>query len=339
MEINRAKLAEAVAFVLPGVAKKELFTQADKLEIQGGMLVSYNDEISISYNLGLDDEDPIRRISGAVDGVHLYELLNRITTEKVDIEIADNTFKVNASGGKIRSSLKLLPLALPISEIDFGEDPSPLSSGFKEGVTLVAEICATDMSRPVLTCVNVTREFVEGSDGYRVGKVSCENIYEFLIPAQAMLRIADSDITQISMGLKGEWVHFYTDAGLTISSRLSSSRYPDISSVYNVKGNEFALPEDLLEALERAAVFSYRQHKIDEEVKVRLLAGRIIVDAADDDGTISETILWDRKDIKADFSIHPDFFKKALKRGTKCQLSPSSIKFVGDTWQHVIALK
>lgn len=300
--------------------------------ITAGSLVSYNDELSIRHQL-----EEIDGIEGALDGVQLYELLQRLTTETVDLEAGDSKLVVKSKRAK--ATLKMLELALPISEMAEGDQTYPIDEDFRKNVKLIADICATDMSRPVLTCVHIGDGWIEGSDTYRCARISCPDMEGILIPATSAAKVMDYPVTLMSMSPNKDWLHFSTDTGTVVSARAVNNNYPKLNSMYDMGGSNFTLPENMADALERARVFAYRAHRIDEEIEVNLEPGKITVSASDDNGSFEEVVRWRNTDITARFRINPSFFTMALKRGTNCCVDSSRIKFSGNDWEHVIALR
>ena len=125
----------------------------------------------------------------------------------------------------------------------------------------------------------------------------------------------------------------------TIFARLVSGAFPELSALYEVEGSSVTLP-DLSEVIERAGIFSKRQHSIDEQIDVELRATEIEVGATCDGGQFRETLRWRNRDgVTAQFKVHPDFLTEALKTGNDCVVGPDKIKFSGGDWQHVVALR
>lgn len=335
MEIDRTKLIASIGRVLPAVARKELFEQASRIALQDGFLVAYNDAVSI-----FDRLPECEGIEGAVDGRRLHELLTRLSADVVTLSAADDKLLVRA--GRTRTTFDMLPVGLPLGEIDRTGEDAPLPAGFSEALRLVAGCCAREMSRPVLTCVRIGGEEVEASDGYRLGRVRFpgSELPEALIPVTEAEVICDYDVATIGVGESGEWVRFSArDGGTTIHARATSGRFPDLAAVYEVEGASVVLPSALGEAVERARIFARRDHRIDEHVSLALRPGRIEVSAsADGVGEFSEVVRWDGE-AEATLSVHPDFLTQALRRGTSCVVGPDRIMFSGENWRHVVALK
>jgi len=342
MDIERQSLIDAIGKVLPAIARKEFFDQADKLAFQQGKLIAYNDEISIHHPLaGSEDLD------GVVDGKRLHQLLNRLPSSVNTVSLTPNDTELRVKANRTNVSLLMSAVALPFSEIDWTGDYLPLPDGFKKAIKLAAGCCARDMSRPVLTCVYVSGNMVLGSDAYRVAQFVFDStdLPNILLPVTAaeLLLDDDYDIREMAVGERGEWVRFKTTDDTVICARLSTGNYPDLSGILVTNGSEIKLPNKLLkEALERAQIFAKRDHSIDEEVQITLNPNRITVNAQYDGGKFEETV--NNRDAPGNgekFSIHPDFLFEVLsgEQAATCILEESKIKFVGPTWEHVVALR
>jgi hypothetical protein len=337
IEINRREFAAAVALVLPAVAKMEIFDQADKLAIHDGSLFSYNDEISIRHAL-----PQLIGIEGALDGRRLFQLLNRMPADTIKLNVIENELRLLTPDGNAQASLEITPIVLPLSEIETGTKRFNLPDGFAENLKLIAAVCARDMSRPVLTCVHIGGGWMEGSDGYRVARVRCSGLPKMLLPVTSAEVIARFQIVRLVTGVRNQWVHFETNHGTTISSRVGVGKYPDMSRVYSFTGTTFTLPNTLADVLERAQLFAVRDHRIDHEISVELRPRRLVVSAqaTNDQGRFQETVPWpDNKRLASRFNIHPDFLRLALQQGSRCQLGSAQIKFVGPDWEYVIGLR
>jgi hypothetical protein len=335
-EVNRQEFLAAVARVLPGMAKSELFDQADKLAIQSGCLITYNDEVSIRHRF-----PAVAGIEGAIDGVLLYKLLKRMAAQTVKLAVSETEFQLLSPTGHMQTSLQMSPVLLPLHEIEVGDRRFRLPKRFTNRLKLVSTVCARDLSRPVLTCVHINDGWIEGSDSYRAARVRGPGLPHMLLPVTAAEVIARYRVVRLVTGSRDEWVHFETADGTTISSRLAhGTTYPDLSNAFELAGRQFTLPPILLDVLDRAQVFAHRQHRLDDELTVELGPGQIVIRAQNDNGQFEETLQWTaNREIAASFNIHPDFLKLALQQGSSCRLGSNRIKFFGANSEHVIALR
>ena len=342
VQIGRERLLGAIRTVLPAVARKELFEQADKLAIDGGHLVSYNDAVSIMHPL-----PELDGISGSIDGRKLFELLGRVPTQAgadpaVDLDMREGELLVSCAKTKTRASFFVSPVTLPISEIDQTGDYMDLPDGFTRDLGMVAAAGArTDVSRHVLMCVRLDGSVIEASDGYRMARLQLDGdvLPSTLLPITSAALVSQVGATSVAMGETGDWIRFKTDEGTILCARTASGVYPRLDDLYDVTGAAIALPGALRSTIERALVFARRDNRIDEEVQVTMSPGKIVVRAAYGGGKFSETIPHRDQDAEGSFSIHPSFLMAALDERSTCVLGESKIKFSTNSWSHVIALR
>jgi len=336
VEIERVKLAEAIARVLPAVGKKETFEQATKIVFHDGHVAAYNDEISI-----FDRQPDLAGIEGAVDGRQLCDLLGKISTDAVTLAVDGSRLSIRS--GRVRADFDMLPVALPLDEIDrSGEEGDPLPADFCGALGLVAAACARDMSRPVLTCVCLGGDRVEAADGFRAARSSFEgaSLPSLLLPVTAAEVLVGYPVERVAASDSGEWARFTARGGDTvIFARVFSGRFPDLDGLYEVEGHAVVLPSALDKVLDRAGIFTRREHRIDEVVHLSMRRSQVTVSAEYEGGRFTEVIRSDGQDVDADFSIHPDFLSEALKTGTSCVVGGDRVLFSGEHWRHVIALR
>jgi hypothetical protein len=335
MEMDRAKLLKSISRVFPAIARREIFEQATKLAFKDGHLCAYNDEISIFDRLPETDG-----LDGAVDGKHLYSLLNKLAVDQVSLE-QDNS-KLHLRAGRVKASFDLAPVTLPFGEIDRSGEDSELGEDFANGLKLIASTCARDMSHPVLTCISMKGDLIESGDGYRAARLLLEDIDlpKFLLQVTAAEVVARYAVERAAVSDSSEWVRFSTSGNNTlIYARAFEGDFPDLAGYFVLEdGIDVALPDTLSKVLDRAQIFSEREHAIDEVVQIGIRPNQITVSSAYDGGQFSEIVRSDQK-VSADFSIHPDFLVEVLKTGTTCIVGEKRVKFTGPSWQHVIALR
>ena len=130
------------------------------------------------------------------------------------------------------------------------------------------------------------------------------------------------------------------DAGAWKTITSAGIDQPEPITVSGYEGGNPAAARDLIESIERARVFSKREHAIDEEIEIGLRGNQISIQASCDGGRFEEVVRA-LDPVTGKFLIHPDFLVAALAGGESpsCILNESKIKFVGPQWQHVIALR
>lgn len=338
--MKKQDLLTALETVKPGLASKEMIEQSTSFAFMNGRVVTYNDEISISYPV--TDLD----IEGAIQAEELYKLLNRLKDDEIEIKLKKNELLLQC--GKVEAGLTLQKeIKLPLEEIGEQGKFKKLPEGFLESIRRAVTTCSSDMSRPVLTCVYVSKEgVVVGSDSFCITKCQVTDeegvdvlipVKEFLLPASAAVQVIRLKPTKIATG--DGWVHFQTDEGTVLSCRVFNDTYPDYKPFMNVEGVEIKLPNGIEEILNRATVFAKRDHFMDERITISLEDKKILVESKSDAGWFKETARVRYNDSPVSFSITPYLIIDILKDSTTCILSEDRLKFEGVGWEYITILR
>ena len=333
MKINKEELQKALEKVKPGLANKEIIEQSTSFAFVEDKVVTYNDEISISH--------PVKGLNftGAVKAQELYQYLNKIKQEEIDISWDENQFKITA--GKAKAGLIFQKeVSLPIEEIGKISKWKNLPKTFIEALKFCKTSCSTDMSRPILTCIEVNKEgIVKSSDGYRLTSYSLSEempIDTFLIPATSANELIKYDITQIT---KGEgWVHFKTKENTIFSCRVFDDAYPDTKRLFEVEGKAINIPMKMISSLDRASVFAKKEFNNDSKIIVKLEEKQMTLSAQADFGWFEENLRVNYLDEPIEFETHPIFLAEILTQVKSCILGKDRMKFEGENWSHVLSL-
>lgn len=334
MKIKTADLIKALEIVKPGVATKEVVEQADRFAFMDGRVVTYNDDISISHPVpGLD-------ITGAIHAKELYEILKRIKQEEVEMEVDENEIRIES--GRLKVGLTLQQeIRMPLEEIEEEEEWHPIPKELMEYLHFAMGTTKNDTSRPVLSCVHVREDgFVESSDNTRL--TQCElgeelPVSSFLIPAKCIRPLLAMEVTEMAQG-RGNWIHFRTPEETQFSARLMLGAFPNVDRLLNVEGIELDLPSSILDAIDKAVVFSDDEFKDREEITVKLKKNRIVIKSKNAGGWVEEELNMKYKEDPFQFKIAPYSLQSIVKKNSLCTVSDKLIKFEGPGWAYVSAL-
>lgn len=331
MKVNRAELQAALERVKPGLANRDLIEQATSFAFLGDRVTTYNDEISISH--------PVKELDvrGAIKADALYSFLNRIKQETVDITWEEQQVRITA--GKARAGLVFeAEVKLPIEEVGKIGRWRKVPEEFIEGLKLCHSCASRDMSRPILTCLNIDGDVITASDSYQIiryqlpGKVPID---PFLLPASTAKELVRYPITKIAQG--DGWVHFKTDDGTVFSSRVFEGEFPDVSPHLEFTGTSIEFPETIADTLQRAEVFSKPDLTQDMPmVIIEFSKGEVLVTAQDNSGWFEETVPLEYDDEHIKFAINLEFLMTLLKQTQTCEYGEGRIKFSGERWVHIV---
>jgi hypothetical protein len=336
MNINKKQLQEALEVVKPGLANKEIIEQATSFAFLRGRVVTYNDEISISHPLkGLN-------IEGAIEADKLYKFLSKVTKEDVDVEIKNNELLLVS--GRAKAGLTLMSeVKLPLEEVSNVGTWYGLPKEFVRLMKFAMTSCSTNMSKPVLTCVNVASSgLISASDNYRL--IRCDMKEEMptktlLIPARSVMEMVKVNPTQVAEGVG--WVHFQNEEGTIFSCRILEDKYPDLDTYLNVSGVRIVLPKTINEVLDRASVFAKREHILDEWVKLTIESNRLKIRSEAEVGWFEEETNMKFEHEKVEFSVTPYLLREIISETLAFVLNDDKgrLKFEGEGWIYVSLLK
>ena len=333
MKINKVDLQKALEIVKPGLASKEIIEQSTSFAFIKGHAVTYNDEISISHPI-----DNLK-IEGAIKAEELYQLLNKITTEEIEIEISDKEIILKAGRGKAGLVLQQ-EIKLPLEKID-NKGWKDLPEGFIEAIKFVSFCCSPDMSRPILTCIHIRKDgIIEACDNFRAVWYQIDKLLmpSFLLPNSSTQHLIKHNIMQIKT-TKG-WVHFKTKEDTIFSCRIFDDNYVDTSNLFDLskKTNQIKFPKTIAAILGRARVFAKQDHSLDEEVQLNIADNKLTIKSKGASGWFEESanIRYDKDPIT--ISINPSFLEDSIEKIKHCYIGKDKIKFQGENWEHIIAL-
>ena len=335
MEINKTQLQEALEIVKPGLANKEVIDQSTSFAFIDGRVVTYNDEISLSHPI------PGLELTGAILADNLYKFLAKVKKDDVTFEVSGN--EIILTTGRAKAGLTLQDeIKLPLDE-EIAEKGKwkTIPENLIQAIDFVMGACSRDMSRPVLTCVHVNKEgFIEASDGYRISYYTIENelpVETFLLPAISATVLVKLKPIKIAEG-RG-WIHFQTEEKTILSCRVFEDDYPKTAKFLSMKGATLTLPKLLNGALERAMVFSKREHMLDESVEVEIADRELTLRATSPSGWFEESLNIRYDDAPIAFHITPYLLKNILQETQRCEISDDKLKFSGEGWVYVTALR
>ncbi len=336
MKISKSALQNALERVKPGLANREMIEQATSFAFIGGRVVTYNDEISISHPVeGLD-------VTGAVKAQALYDFLNKIKKDEINIKWEENQVIIKAGKSKagliFESEIKL-PLDEEIGEIGTWQE---VPGDFIDGLKFCYPCASKDMSRPILTCVNVQGSKIQASDSYQIISYVMDSAIiseKFLIPATAVKELVKYDITELSTG--DSWVHFRTADGTVFSTRTINNDFPEVSKHMEIReGVDFTFPEDTNDILQRAQVFSKKENSPGDipTVTVEIGEQKLLIKTQNESGWFEESGETEYEGNTVKFTVGIDFMLALFSKLQTCVIGKDKIGFSGENWDHVVAI-
>lgn len=329
MKINRQELLDTLSLIKPGLANNDIVEQSTHFIFEAGEIYTYNDQITISHQLETDFDGI------AIQAGSFYKLLEKLKEPEIDCEIDAN--KLTIKSGKTKAAIAI-EKEIKIPAITLPEEWIELPNNFNKAVKFSLFSVSNDMTRLALTCLNIDEDYVLSCDNYRATKYKLDNEVEeqFYLngsAARILIRYEPTDYA-----IDDAWIHFTNEAGTIFSCRKMEIDYPDILPLFDVKGDELELPEDLIETIDRVGVFVSAEFDHDKFIELNFQKNKLICKSKGNTGWVEEEvkIKWGAEPIT--IKIHPDHFMDILKHLQNVVIGERSFLFSGANFNHTISL-
>jgi DNA polymerase III sliding clamp (beta) subunit (PCNA family) len=338
MLVKRKELINTFKQVKPGLAGKEVIEQATNFIFKDGHVITYNDEVTVRHPLEIG-------IQGAVEAQPLHDLLNKTTSEEVDISYNDNGKGIIIKGGRFRAELVLGDIRLPLDEIPAPRKWAALPPDFLTALHYCLASVTSDMSRPVLTCIHVNGAVMQSCDNYRMTRCSLSApafAKEILFPAKMAEQLLNYE--PVAVGTTKGWVHFKTGDNVVFSSRTYEGDFPNLDKVLQIKGQDIKFPPNAGEVLDRAAVVAEVIENAtggkERSITIDIKNGGMTIKSSGPAGKYEEQTRARYKGPGVSFNINAFFLKEILEKLREAVLNEdnSRLRFEGEGFTHVVAL-
>ena len=339
MKVNREVLLKTLQAVKPGLSTKEVVEQSTSFVFKAGQVITFNDEVAVHAQVQEE-----LNIEGAVPAKELIGILSRFTGDEVAFKLQENELRLTC--GKGRAGIRLeAEITLPVHDIiTLPEKWKKLPADFKAGLGACLASAATDMTYPILTCLYLTNQHAEASDGNQIARytwaVDCPGLKKgVLLPASAAKEI--TKMNPKGFAITDEWAHFQSEAGVVLSCRLGSGDFPELDGHLIVEAvGVLEFPAQVREILDRAGVFLSGMIERDNTVKITIDGkGLMTIEGEGDSGWYAETCRakWSGEEVA--FNLHPVYLQKILDTTNKAQVGEDRILFQTESFAHVVALE
>jgi hypothetical protein len=187
-----------------------------------------------------------------------------------------------------------------------------------------------------MTCIHLTSKYVEACDNYQMAR------YRIKLPLDeaAMVRkdslkhVAEMGMTEYAETKK--WLHFRNPLGVTLSCRRYVEDYEDLGPFFDFTGTPTQLPPGLVEATEKATIFSSESET--NQVAIELRPGKLRIEGKGNNGWSREIkkVVYEGEPIK--FFIDPTLLVELLKTSNECEIGPGRLLVKGHHFRYVACL-
>lgn len=329
--VQRADLLKTLEDLSPGLANRELSEQTNCFVFVKDKVFTYNDEICCRA------PNPIpMEIQGAIPAAKLLAVLRKMPDDELTVVVAPGQFQLKGRGRTITVRMHD-EVVLSSSAVEKPTKWSRLPEDFQEAVSLVETCAGTDQNKMARTCIHMTSDFIEAYDGFQIARFNMK----LKLPNPLLVR-RESLKTIVRLGVTGysvsdNWLHF-TDKQLVISMRIYNESFGDLSKYLKMSGESVVLPKGLVEALEKATIFSAESPE-DNKVLVDLQSNRVTVKGEGASGWYTESRRLKYSGGPVTFFMSPQLLTRLVEKHSECQVTAQSLKASLGAFCYVVSLE
>ena len=333
MKIDRQELLKALSALRPGLAKKDIVEQATHFVFIKDKIITYNDQICIMYPFDTGFECSVK-------ADEFYKILSSMTDAEVELISEENKLILNSGSVKsgFTASTDRYVIEL-VEQMDIPGEWIRLPGDFIEGLSFCIFSVSKDVSRRILSCINVSGDQIVSSDDNRISQYTMASPVEdsLLIQGSAVLELIKFEIKEYARGQS--WIYFKTEDGVVFASRVIEGEYPDASEFFDFEFTRFRLPDNLKQAVEMVSIFAEGDFDIDKKIEVIVKDGKIKCKGEKEIGwaeTEADIKLKSEEAIK--FAINPIFFSQILDHTTTICCGKDRAMFTTKNFKHLLSL-
>jgi DNA polymerase III sliding clamp (beta) subunit (PCNA family) len=335
MEIQKQNLLKALQIVKPGLASHQLIEQGTSFCFIDGYVMTYNDDISVRCPV-----KDLKKLTGAINAFELYDYINRIKTEEITFNVDEKEILIKAGRSKAGFVLEN-EILLPVEEIGNIKNWKKLPDNFLKAIKFCAAACAKSDNKPILTCIHVNEDIIEGAEHHRIANYTLSNtlkINPFLLPASSVNDVIKFQPIEIANG--ENWIHFKNEEKAIMSCRIVEENYVETEKHFKIKGKKIIFPKTLPETIDRARVFSKEKESIMETIEIQLEKGKLCVSSKSQSGWFKETLRNKEYEGESiEFLITPYLLKDIINESYTAIIDDTKLIFKGKGWEYLTMLK
>ena len=315
-------------------------------------LTSSDSNISIQTKINAKDDDNTLTIfeegNVVIDGKFINEIVRKIDSDTVNIEVFDKTF-VQISGGNSQFKLNGMN-GDDYPYINFNienKEPFKLKTELlEEIISETAFACSDKETKPVLTGINMKAKdnilSINATDSYRLAskiiEIDKDLNFDITIPAKYLSEVVHSISSEdeVIVTIDNQKISF-TFGNTIIETRLLDDEFPDTSALIRINSNEKLVinAKDLINALDRT-LFIKSDGK--NTVKLDINSSRLQLTSSGQDGVSSfeELNVIDFEGNDLEISCSGKYLLDAIK-AMKCD--EITISFSGETKPLIVRKK
>jgi DNA polymerase III sliding clamp (beta) subunit (PCNA family) len=335
MKVDRKALVKAIAAIQPGLATGTADAAA-RVYFREDVIMASSGEVFVFYPFEHD-------LDGAVRGVELYKLLNKMPDKEVIVTHKKSKKEV----GLEVKGLQTTAFFKEEEALEIGDPPKPknweeLPDDFTQGLNASRFSVSKDERKFPFNCLLVKEEYIYACDGYRATRWEMEDEAieekELLIPGQLVKDMALYEPTEYAE--KNGWQCFRNENGAIFAFRTLEAEYPDIDFLFDVEGIEVEIPKGFENALTRAQILTedLSDSGNDDVVELTVKKGEISCKGTGTAGYVTEKAKVKYKGKEFTILVNATLLKEIIKQLRIMTVGDKGLLFEGDDFDHAISL-
>lgn len=336
--VKRDELVKCLAMVNAGLSVKDIIEQSSCFVFRGGTVRTFNDDVACTMKL----PSAMEAMECVVPAAEFRSLLTKLDDENFEVALVSSESGVDAQlvlKTKCRSAgirVRLRDRLPPLDYVGAPKTWSKIPAEFVEAVETVQGCADRGYVRLVLGCVCLTPNGIEAIDGYQAIRYQLKTGLEepVLVRRDDLVKIAKLEVEE--WGAMEGWLHFRNSAGLVVSCRRWNEKFPDLSTFFELEGEETILPKTLVEAVNKVEVFVDSNDVVG--VTIDLNSSRLLLRGEGPLGWYEERQKTNYVGGPLRFHIASRLLREVCSRSEQCVIGHNKLLVKGERFMYVSCL-
>jgi len=333
MFVQREELISMLEVLKPGSTPKDIQEQSSCVVFKDGYAYTYNEDIFCRTKTKFPKE-----WEAAVPVTPLLSILNKRREPELEVKLEDGKFHlINKNRNSYVRYENQISLQYDKVTLPSKEDWESLKPHFSDAVTLVQDCAGKNSDLLALTCIHITKDYIEASDSQQIARfhIKTKIKEDLLLKKSSIEPLLFLEPTKIAV--TDNWCHFKTANGSLYSIHKYVGDFVDVDKYLKVEGKKIILPTGLVTASEIAEVFS-SEDKDNNNVTISLSSKKIKIRGEGDSGGHRETkkVKYSGPDIS--FMINPKLLREIIDRNNECFVTPTKLTVDGNKYIYTTVL-
>lgn len=343
MQIKKDTLLSMLNISKIAVAGSEHVEQLTHFIFSGDEIITFNNRMAVFYPFKTDFQCSVRHDL-------FYKQLTKFTSNEINITLSGSKIVMQGLNEKAMLSVildkddEIFKILHSIQNDHVDSLRIPVPENFNKAMSFSAFSASKDASDGVLGCVCVNGDKVYSTDNHRASEYKLHgNIGErFLVDHAVAVELDKFHVFEISLG--ENWLSFYCDEDIIITSRQFYGDYPDFAQAFDIDDYEsLHLPDSLKDAIDFVSVILSKVHPLDRVCQVNIENKEIKVSADRTTESSEKSVALQDSDgeVQLEFTINAEFLKTIINHTHTMDYSTelSRAMFTSKDFKHVIRMK